>query len=279
MEVMNYLRRAADSSPLRQYLLRPEVRSAMARVASVRFLRGLAAIEQPGAFLRKVATKQNGLVRVQLRDSPVTMFLAANAESLELLYEIFAERCYEVSVPPRNFGNTSGPKVLDVGANTGVFAAYVLSRWPNASITCVEPDPTNLQALRTCRESNPGSDITIVEAAATTFDGVVNFRGGLGSGSLISDEGEPTRAVDFFELAPGFDLVKMDIERGEWPILEDPRMQDLASMTWVMEYHRRYAGDQGAGDQATQYLERAGFTVDEIRPNYWGHGLLKARKN
>lgn len=55
LDVMNSLRRYADESPLRAYLLRPRVRSAMAKLASVRFLRGLAVLEQPVVFLKTVS--------------------------------------------------------------------------------------------------------------------------------------------------------------------------------------------------------------------------------
>lgn len=279
MEVMNTLRRYADASPMSEYLLRPGVRSAMAKVASARFLRGLAVIEEPVAFLRAVAAKDDvGLTRVTLRGSSVTIFLPATVASIELLYEVFTERSY-VSPESRGVGpDGEGLRILDVGANAGVFAGYALSRWPKASITCVEPDPANLEALRLFCDGNPEANISVIAAAATTFDGEVKFQSGLGAGSMISQEGTPVAAVDFFSLAGDADVIKMDIERGEWPILEDERMRELGSVTWVMEYHRRFAGDTGAAEAACDLMERAGFTVDSVQRNYWGHGLLHAHK-
>lgn len=278
LDVMNSLRRYADESALREYLMRPRVRSAMARVASVRFLRGLSVLDKPVDFLKAIASKDAGLTQVTLRDSSVTIVLPATAASLELLYEVFTEGSY---VSPHAVGADSdghGLRVLDVGANTGVFAGYVLRRWPKCSITCVEPDPANLEALRLFRDSNPGARIALVEAAAATFDGEVRFQSGLGAGSMISEQGDPVRAVDFFSLASEADFIKMDIERGEWPILEDSRMRGLGRVEWVMEYHRRFAGDTGAAEAACELLEHAGFTVDHVQRNYWGHGLLHAHK-
>lgn len=280
MGAMNSLRRTADRSRLRKLFLHPKVRSAAARVAALRFARALAAVEQPASLVKSIMRgtqrgNQSPLELVTIKHSNVRVAIPTQIDSLELLDEIFINRCYE---PPLADHGSGSLRILDVGANCGVFAAYALTRWPDASITCIEPDPGNLRALRILEKSNPQADLRIIEGAATTFDGEVRFLSGLGAGSMVSDKGELTPALDFFALAPQYDLVKLDIERGEWSILEDPRLRNLEDLQLVMEYHRRFAGDKEAGDTATRLLTDAGFTLHEIQPNYWGHGLIKASK-
>jgi FkbM family methyltransferase len=279
VDLMNSLRQAADNSRARTLLLNPKVRSGAATIASVRFLRGLSVIENPTRFLRRVLSPQvDDVDLVRLRTCDVTLALPTHRSSLELLYEVFIERCYEPPVPLTPRGDLPHLQVLDVGANCGVFAGYALCTWPSAHVTCVEPDPENLDTLRLFREANPQYSITIIEAAVTTFNGEVNFESGLGAGSLISDKGSPTTAVDFFDLASDMDFIKIDIERGEWPILEDPRLGQLNAAHLVMEYHRRYAGDTEARETAESLLGDAAFTIDEVVPNHWGHGTLKAHR-
>jgi hypothetical protein len=74
------------------------------------------------------------------------------------------------------------------------------------------------------------------------------------------------------------DLLKMDIEGSEWPILADKRMRDLKSLVLVMEFHKAGCPSPPSAAAARSLLERAGFEVDLVAENYWGHGLMWAHK-
>jgi hypothetical protein len=127
--------------------------------------------------------------------------------------------------------------------------------------------------------------VTVVEAAASTTAGAMTFLEGLGSGSRLTTADEADRAgttVDTVDVLPAFaaaDLVKMDIEGGEWPILADPRLADCGPLVLVIEYHRVGAPSLPAGEAARRLLEGAGFTVGHVTPNHWGHGTMWAWKD
>lgn len=277
MPVMNTLRQVADTPALRGVLLNPSVRATGAKIASARFLVGLTSLEHPVRVAKQAWFPGDAVVRAELKDSDITLVLRAAPSLFELLYEIFTEKCYLPADSVRSQFSKS-PRILDIGANSGTFAGFALTQWPEAAITCVEPDPANLAALAGFKLANPSFDLRIVAAAAATHDGHVNFQSGLGAGSRIVDSGTPTEAVDIFPYLEECDFVKMDIEGGEWPILEDERFRELDDVVLVMEYHRRFPDDKGAADAARTLLEAAGFTVSRVQPNYWGHGLLWAVK-
>jgi hypothetical protein len=113
----------------------------------------------------------------------------------------------------------------------------------------------------------------------------MTFLEGLGSGSRLTTAEEGDReglTVETVDVLPAFaaaDLVKMDIEGGEWPILADPRLTDVGPLVLVLEYHRVGAPGLPAGDAARDLLETAGFTVGFVTPNHWGHGTMWAWKD
>lgn len=53
------------------------------------------------------------------------------------------------------------PRIIDVGANVGEWALAALDRWPQANITCVEPQPTAFEALKKAA----GGRFNLIQAA------------------------------------------------------------------------------------------------------------------
>ncbi len=155
------------------------------------------------------------------------------------------------------------PRIVDLGANTGIFGIRALREMGPAVITSVEADPYNAHVLRRNAANVPmGTGWRVVEAfAAPDGDGVVDFAIGRSAESR-SDAGGgcsvPT--VDAFVLMDDADLVKIDIEGSEWPILEDSRMATTRAKVLVLEYHR-WGCDRGE-DPSTRchdLLRAAGF--------------------
>lgn len=186
---------------------------------------------------------------------------------------------------------SSAPLILDLGANIGIASLRLLDLFPTATVHAFEPDPLNAASLMCCLRMNGLENrCPVKQACASTETGVASFRPGLGSGSaLVLEPGgvghTQVPAVDVLPLMAEADIVKMDIEGGEWPILTDPRFRSHRPRALVMEYHRygcpersldRLAPDPNPRILATTLLREAGFTVIPVRHNAWGHGVLWA---
>jgi methyltransferase, FkbM family len=66
------------------------------------------------------------------------------------------------------------PLIIDLGANVGFSAVYFHLNWPAARIIAVEPDPENLERLR----SNVGgiSEVEVIGAAISSHDGQLQIK-------------------------------------------------------------------------------------------------------
>ena len=69
---------------------------------------------------------------------------------------------------------------------------------------------------------------------------------------------------DVLPLLDTADLAKIDIEGGEWPLLEDPRLATAGVRALVLELHQLEHGDQTYRDRAVQLLREAGFTTGPL---------------
>ncbi len=280
---MNFLRRHVHTGPLGRVLLHPSVRPVLAGVIALRFVPAAWQVTRPVRFL--VAALTGTEVRTyRLRSSGRPVVVRHGFGSLAIMWEIFLQGCYE---PPHDLTDRipPAPRILDVGANVGAYSAYARGRWPDASIVAIEADPDNVAALERFAALDGSGRVEVVAAAATTADGPVRFMTGLGAGSMLAaevddgtsvDAGAEVDGVDLLAMLEEADLVKLDIERGEWPILADPRLATGGPLVLVMEYHRRHVDDTGALDEARRLLTEAGFVVGHVRANYWGHGSLWA---
>jgi FkbM family methyltransferase len=163
------------------------------------------------------------------------------------------------------------PRVLDLGANIGLFAAACRERWPGARIVSVEPDPENLMLLR--RAAADGDAIEVIAACAAAGEGSVRFLAGRLAESHVVDDADAgaetieVPCVDALRLAADADLVKIDIEGSEWELLADPRLAQSAAQAIVMEWHAERCPHPDPPAAARAALCAAGFEVlGEHRP-------------
>ena len=180
------------------------------------------------------------------------------------LDEVFVQRSY--AEPPPVTAAIDGlgrpPRVLDLGANIGLAAAWFARRWPGAEIVCVEPDPANLQSLRVPAAA---AGWRVVEAAAAAEPGTLEFS----AGAFAASQAEPgggivVEAIDVFALATELqpDLIKSDMEGGEWALLCDPRLSGLSARAIVMEYHPHLCpAPEDPRAEAFARLRAAGYEV------------------
>lgn len=181
------------------------------------------------------------------------------------------------------------PRMVDLGGHVGYFGLFFRRLHPDASVVSFEPDPANAAVLDRCIAANGlGHRWEVVPACAAPADGEVEFvsdyhlsrvaAGGasavgamhgriaaafpfLEGTALLSSERRRVPARDVFPYLSKADLIKMDIEGGEWPLLADPRMGDLTAAVIVLEYHPVYAPDKDPEGEVARALQRAGYVT------------------
>jgi len=178
--------------------------------------------------------------------------------------------------------------VVDLGANLGIFTVLVLSRYPQARVTAFEPDQENAALLRaTLRRNQFDGNVNVVEACAHTADGSLRFVGGEGCQSRVAfdEEGEDVPAIDVFPHLADVDLLKIDIEGAEWPLLADERFTEAGPGAIVLEYHSAGCPGDNAKREASHRLEEMGYEVHHPHPAaapsegpFWGAAVLWAHR-
>ena len=216
--------------------------------------------------------------------SGAVVILRHRSRDIDLVNEVFGSiRAYE---PPETLvGELSGPvRILDLGGNIGMFGAFALGRWDVRGISSFEPDPQNAAILeRTIAANRAAPRWTMERAAVSNTPGRMAFLAGHLSQSRRAQAGEhgiDVPAIDVFCLDHRVDLLKMDIEGGEWSILTDPRLPELGARTIVMEWHWRFAPQPDAHGAALALLNRAGYEIhrDRIDQASEAFGLVWAKR-
>ena len=259
--------RAVLRHPLRRRLRRLRLAAAALRPRS-RFLVG----ELRGG-IRAYALPAGGIALVRHR-----------SRDIDLVVEIFGpRRAYEppASLAARLAGQL---RVLDLGGNIGLFAIFALQRYDVRAITSFEPDPENAALLARAIQRNGVGDRWKLQSVAVSNDaGPIRFVAGRLLESRRADPGEDgvqLPAVDLFDLDHDVDLIKVDIEGGEWALLGDPRLSSLGARTIVIEWHGRGAPDTDPHAAALGLLQRAGYVIhlDEVDPPHGHTGLVWAAR-
>jgi FkbM family methyltransferase len=169
--------------------------------------------------------------------------------------------------------------VVDLGANIGLFGAWVLGRFPGASILAVEADPANAAIHRRTIEANGlGGLWRLLEGFASTEPGLVRFVAAEHATSHAAEPEERGVDVPSLDVLPSLedaDLVKIDIEGAEWRLLADSRFARARPSVVVLEYHKEGAPRPDAGQAAEQALRAAGFDVVHAgRKPQFGAGIV-----
>jgi FkbM family methyltransferase len=239
----------------------------------------------------------------RLRYGDRTVHLRHSTTDGSILDEIFLRRIYEPPLPVDAALNALRRplRIADLGANVGLFGTFAFERWPVARLLAFEPHPGNAALLRRTIAANGLQDRwTLIEACAYTEDTQLPFVSDHFSDSHVREARDPqaaraegaaadpraedaggpedelVAAVDVFPLLTDIDLIKIDIEGGEWALLADPRFARLSATAIAIEYHPHLAPGPGARALATEALDRAGYDVHEVFHDPRGHGMLWA---
>ena len=122
--------------------------------------------------------------------------------------------------------------ILDLGANIGLFGAFAAARWPRARIVAYEPDPANAEVCRACIDANGlGArwELTAAPPPPTAPASCASMPPATRSRTPTRTASSSSKRRDVLPEIAGADLVKMDIEGGEWAILRDPRFAAAAA--------------------------------------------------
>jgi FkbM family methyltransferase len=131
---------------------------------------------------------------------------------------------------------------------------------PDAEVTAFEADPAIARVLEANVAAAGLSGVTVIPAAVWTSAGSVTFTGeGADAGRIGGREIVPAvRLADY--LLTHVDLLKIDIEGAEVPVLLDcgERLRNVERI--VLEYHSFFGEEQRLGELVT-LLENVGFRL------------------
>jgi len=172
------------------------------------------------------------------------------ASDLAVAYEIMFDRAYEL---PDDMPPNSVQRVIDLGANVGYSCLWWASLCPNAKIEAFEPHPAHADLLRWHTARNGlHNRITLHVAAAGAHHGATcltdeGANSKLAPGGAASLQTFDVAVVDFFEVVgeSPIDILKIDIEGGEYAILSDPRFAQIRARLIILEYHGRFEETSG----------------------------------
>ncbi|HEY7375558.1 MAG TPA: FkbM family methyltransferase [Polyangia bacterium] len=145
-----------------------------------------------------------------------------NRGDMQSIREVWIDECYQLPfdlVPER---------MVDLGANIGLTSLWFAHRYGCKSVIAVEPSPANAQVVRLNLEGN-NVNAQVVQAAVGAHDGTAFFEDAVDSnlGHLASAGGREVQVVSMDTLLSGLpssaqiDVVKMDIEGGEGPLMRE----------------------------------------------------------
>jgi FkbM family methyltransferase len=246
-------------------------------------------VRPASAFVLREVLKRQGLFTYHLRDSGMLVRIRHGSGDVVTLGEVFHDHQY---TPTAEVEQALGSvrRVLDLGANIGLFGAFAAGRWPQAEIMGFEPDPENAAVHEGTIELNAlQGRWWLTRAAAAAAAGRAQFVSGGVALSHLAASGEQDDAasvpgygrieVELQDVLPRLadtDLLKMDIEGGEWAILGDRRFREAPPRAVVLEYHPRFCPSDDPAGEAQAALTGAGLRVQAIWTRDDGHGMLWA---
>ena len=157
-----------------------------------------------------------------------------------LVKEIFVEEIYASNKNLEVF------KILDLGSNIGLSVAYFKMRFPDAVIEAYEPDKNSVELLRKNIRENDWKKVLINEKAVSDergflFAASIEEKASVNSNfSTSGNEENQVLAKGISEiLQQNFDIIKMDIEGGEWRIFKKIIEHQLIpkANNWFVEFH------------------------------------------
>ena len=156
----------------------------------------------------------------KLRSGAKIILKGYHSSEMAIFNEIIIDDAYEIS----SFGNPK--RIIDIGANIGIFAVTVAKKYPKATIIAIEPEKNNFAALTRNIQISDAKNIIAVKKAVSSKAGKSALRvspDNKGAHSLLSSSAaEETQEVEITtldEFLPA-DIIKLDAEGAEYEIFE-----------------------------------------------------------
>jgi FkbM family methyltransferase len=179
-------------------------------------------------------------------------------------YEVFVHDYYRI---PAALRACDVRCVVDIGANVGMSVLYWLEQFPRCRILAFEPHPRHAeQARRNIALNGQQHRVELrTEAAGAKSRGMLLSDQGASSALVADGTGVAVEVVDVFPHLIGrpIDILKLDMEGGEYELLEDVRFATLLPRAIVMEWHTRRSGEEDRRWCETR-LKAMGFTIETL---------------
>ena len=228
------------------------------------------------SYLKWRMGEQRGSVTLRLKSGKR---ISLSRKDYGVAYEIFVHEFYRQAVK----GAETARLIVDLGANVGYSCIYFLERYPQAHLIAFEPHPHHIERLKTNLALNNALGlVTLYPNAASNRSGQVVLSDlGASSSTVMPGAASKKFAVDSIDIFPlllgkKVDILKMDIEGGEYDILSDDRLFDLDVRTVVLEWHRT-SDDRDDRAWCVERLQRAGYRIENIFTRSH-HGMFCAFK-
>ena len=160
--------------------------------------------------------------------------------TLYIYKEIFVDCCYDLTL------NQSAPLIIDIGANSGLFALRIKQLYPSAKIACYEPFPPNFAQLQNTISINRLESVTPLQKAVGARPGRAKLfihKRNMGGHSFYATETLNGDYVDvevvdlpsiLGELQQKVDLLKIDCEGAEFDILMNLKASDANQIRQII---------------------------------------------
>lgn len=230
-----------------------------------------------------LASAYAGLKKLRL---PYTVRFSGGGETvitdffdLATFWPIFFTPAYPVS---RN-----DKVIIDAGANVGMFTLYAARQAPQAKIVAIEPFPTTFDRLKQTIEINHLSSVTCLNVALGKEAGQAIMptteMGSQFRQVVTGEDGRPGIPVPVVGLGEMLDqqgldqvdLLKMDIEGGEYPTLLNATPEALRRIQRIcLEYHPS-PDIHSSLERLASHLENSGFQRTFARDDGEGYGMAR----
>jgi FkbM family methyltransferase len=169
--------------------------------------------------------------------------------------------------------NKKDPLILDLGANQGLATLWFKYNYPGAKITAYEPLRKSFDIVCKNVQDNNFEQVSVKNFGVLDKDCIIPFyhiEGGAGLGDSVVDVGGTVKEdCRFCNLDPEWehvdkiDLIKIDIEGSEYPVLKNCKFWKKADKM-IIEFHDNFKDQMGYGDiDFFALIMNAGFKVDK----------------
>src|ERR1044071_2593664 len=226
------------------------------------------------------ASKSRKPVVVRLQDGKRLILRPRPTTDLGTAFEIFISQAY---LRPAVVPEPKPELIVDLGANVGYSVLHWAQSYPTARLIAYEPHPVQLGMLNRHLELNVLQSRVEVIGSAVSNSNAESFLTDDENESVLTGEDKPGRLPvtvrDFFtEIgSQRIDLLKMDIEGGEYTILGDRRFEKTHVRTIVMEWHNTDEVPDGR-QWCIERLTSLNFKVSDGALRYDRAGMLWAWK-